>query len=300
VVLHRNRFIVTVICATHATFWRGRNVRGNFLRDGAHWEVVHERVITKLSKLRTSDESSSPADKSAKLLIEMPATVSHEVRKAATAASTRLRTERTLAFGHPVLLSAPGYRLRFEPVTTRGRAVELPYSFQRDGGTAVNVALRLKAPNDPMAIRYTDGTDPNELVSAWAAGLAGFAELTCVAAPSQTVERPALETRPERGPQATPRQAAPRHPGNRDGGLVLPVTLRPIGRTIAYAASYVAGHRRRLRQGQSSSAEARTAAAEAGIALREHETWVRPHARGMPDDAALEFAWRPPAELAEV
>ena len=172
------------------SFRRGPEVRGNFLRDGAHWEAVRQRVIARFSEVRTSDESASPADKSAKLLIEMPATVSHEVRMAAIAASTRLRTERTLAFGHPVLLSAPGYRLRFEPITARGSAVELPYSFQRDGGTAVNVALRLKAPNDPMAIRYADGTDPHELVRAWVAGLAGFAELTCVAAPSRTVDDP--------------------------------------------------------------------------------------------------------------
>jgi len=136
VVLRRNRGRVAVICATRAKFSHGPEVSGNFLRDGAHWEAVRQRVIAGFSTIRTSDASSSPADKSTKLLIEMPATVSHEVRKAAIEASTRLRTERTLAFGHPVVLSAPGYRLRFEPITAHVEVAGNQWVWRRRGGGA--------------------------------------------------------------------------------------------------------------------------------------------------------------------
>jgi hypothetical protein len=78
---------------------------------------------------------------------------------------------------------------------------------------------------------------------------------------------------------------------------VFSAALRPIGATAQIAPSYVAGHRRRLRPGQRCSDEAKAAARAVGIELQRIETWVRPHARGIPDDAQLEFAWQIPREL---
>jgi hypothetical protein len=46
-----------------------------------------------------------------------------------------------------------------------------------------------------------------------------------------------------------------------------------------------------------SSDEAKAAACAVGMELQQGETWVRPHARGLPDDAELQFSWRIPKKL---
>ena len=68
---------------------------------------------------------------------------------------------------------------------------------------------------------------------------------------------------------ATPHNPRPQQPPAR--GLTLSSALAPIGETARYAASYVAGHRRRLPEGGQCSEQARSAAAAVGIMLRERE-----------------------------
>jgi hypothetical protein len=46
-----------------------------------------------------------------------------------------------------------------------------------------------------------------------------------------------------------------------------------------------------------SSDEAKAAACAVGMELQQGETWVRLHARGLPDDAELQFSWRIPKKL---
>ncbi len=65
--------------------------------------------------------------------------------------------------------------------------------------------------------------------------------------------------------------------------------------TLGLLSSYVAGHRRRLRPGQRRSDEAARNAEAVGIQLGDGETWVRPHSRGVPEDAILTFSWNAPA-----
>jgi hypothetical protein len=46
------------------------------------------------------------------------------------------------------------------------------------------------------------------------------------------------------------------------------------------------------------SSQAVVEAASIGIVLREHETWVRPHVRGLDASESLTFSWRVPNALA--
>jgi hypothetical protein len=64
-----------------------------------------------------------------------------------------------------------------------------------------------------------------------------------------------------------------------------------------YSGSFVAGHRRRLNEGRTASAEACDRARQVGIILHPHETWVRPHTRGIPDGIQMRFLWHAPTEL---
>lgn len=79
-----------------------------------------------------------------------------------------------------------------------------------------------------------------------------------------------------------------------------PGNLEPIGRWTSYSGSFVAGHRRRLNDGQTASNEACDRARQVGITLRSRETWVRPHARGIPDGLEMRFRWNAPEELGRV
>jgi hypothetical protein len=64
-----------------------------------------------------------------------------------------------------------------------------------------------------------------------------------------------------------------------------------------YSGSFVAGHRRRLNEGRTASAEACDRARQVGIILHPHETWVRPHTRGIPEGIEMRFLWHAPTEL---
>jgi hypothetical protein len=59
----------------------------------------------------------------------------------------------------------------------------------------------------------------------------------------------------------------------------------------------VAGHRRRLLDGQHASREAHLRASRVGIQLGGHETYVQPHVRGVPAQERLEFRWSGPKIL---
>jgi hypothetical protein len=186
-----------------------------------------------------------------------------DVRELAAFASQLIREERTTAFEHAVRLQLPDESVRFEPIRGEGAALEVPYVYRAPGG-AVRAALRLRTPADPLALAVEHADGDALLGRSWVTALVAYADLTCV-------------------PQAERART----------GLVA------SGATDRLLAANVAGHRRRLRQRRAPSPAAVRAADRAGITLRAHETWVRPHLRGVPADTVLTFDWTPPAALGE-
>jgi hypothetical protein len=169
-----------------------------------------------------------------------------------------------------------------------------------DSQGSVAGALRLRTPGDPLAVAVERSVDPDRAAVAWVLALVAYAQLTCVAPAERDASAPSggrtwkhARDASAGGGRPQSRTAAP----TRVGSLVLSASLRPTGQTAALLASYVAGHRRRLRSGRRSSERARRSAEAVGIELGDAETWVRPHTRGVPDDAVLTFAWRPPSEV---
>jgi hypothetical protein len=242
-------------------------------------------------------DSASASQPRIQVMASLPASIGPGAAAAALAASERIRTQRTLAFGHGVVLRSGEDRIRFEPITSEGGRVEAPFSWSPAGAAPFHAALRLRTPDDPLAIAFRDGVSESELAFAWIVALAAFAELTCV----DIIEpsRPRLDRAPAVA-QPQPRAgggARTRRPRGVARPSMFSPALQPIGATTQVIASYVAGHRRRLRPGQRSSDEAKAAARAVGIELQPGETWVRPHARGLPDDAELQFSWRIPREL---
>ena len=75
------------------------------------------------------------------------------------------------------------------------------------------------------------------------------------------------------------------------GSITLPHGFTPLGETARFLGSYVAGHRRQLPLDWTHRDEAAANAARYGIRLADHETWVEPHTRGMPQEARLHFRW---------
>jgi hypothetical protein len=124
--------------------------------------------------------------------------------------------------------------------------------------------------------------------------LVAFADLTCVPQSDRTT----TAAQPTQRQRRNLRGSSEPHSAVRHGKTTLAASLAPSAETGELLASYVVGHRRRLRERQQPSPEAVHAADRAGITLRPYETWVRPHMRGAPDDAVLIFAWTPPALLA--
>ena len=111
-----------------------------------------------------------------------------EARQAAAEASRRIREERKLDFGHPVVLRSAAGEVRFEPVSSRHGPTEVRFSVRREATTAG--ALRLRTPKDPLACAVEKGPDEGETVRAWILAGTGFAELTCLDVADQPVTHP--------------------------------------------------------------------------------------------------------------
>ena len=309
IVIHLDSVPVALVCATHVHFRGGRRIEGDFLQPGHHWTQLRVRLLrpkrrrqSRASTTARTEVGREPApvvSSRVRVLASFPDMVGPEAEAAALAASPseRIRTKRTLAFGHVVVLRSNEDQVRFEPITSGGGPVEAPFTWFKAGAAPLRAALRLRTPGDPLAIAFNDGVDESDLARAWLVGLAGFAELTCVEItepPDRRLDRPPRSTSPG---SRSGRQSPPRRPHAGARRSMFSAALRPIGATAHIAGSYVAGHRRRLRPGQRSSDEAKAAARAVGIELQQGETWVRPHARGLPEDAELQFSWRIPKEL---
>jgi hypothetical protein len=344
VILYRGQAQVAAVYATHASIGHRRErIRGNFMRAGPHWRRLHVRLLELQQRAERREQQRARVQRANTLLrgVErraergglprpeqppvrrtwqppppatasrihvlrsLPSSVSDDVKAVALRASSLLRTARSVAFGHPVVLIGPKYEIRFEPIRSQQGHLGVPLTFQRKGEQRLQAALRLQTVTDPLAISFADPNDEGEVICAWVVALVAFAELSCDAVGTKGRK----ESRPtgprvhspwgsERIEPVTP--AGPRSVPVRSRGLTLSPSLMPLGSTAYYAASYVAGHRRRLVPGYCCSDDARVAARAVGIELHEGETWVRPHARGMPHDLELTFRWDPPDVLTHI
>lgn len=169
----------------------------------------------------------------------------------AMAASELLRSRRRRdpAAAMQIDLALPKATLTFEPIGP-ARPLRVSFTFRHQTGE-FRGELHLVGAFDPLPLRQRTlraaGADGRDLLlaKAWAAALIVYADITC----SQPV----------------------------DGGGD---TQAATARDIADTDSMVAGHLRRLRDGQTASEPQRAAAAQLDIVLPEHYTWVRSHTRG--------------------
>lgn len=306
VILRRDRDYAT-IQPTQARVLRGASkpVNGNFTKPGLHWRRFWETLDPKLSTpVKTARHPKPkvtrpppPQTPEFTLVTNLKKRVSSESIEVAIRSSEQIRTERTIALAHTAKLIADDRTLTLEPISLRGNAPQVVFQYSIPD-RKLRGAMYLRSPEIPIAIGVDPKSDRDLIGEAWICALAGFAALTC---PEQdthasTPGRPPTggqTARTNKPPRNTPRPQA-RKPAIGNSRLT------PDESTQQIAASYVPGHVRRLSPGRSPSAEARLRAESIGIQLGLHETWVQPHARGLPDDIDLTFRWELDDFLASV
>jgi hypothetical protein len=198
-----------------------------------------------------------------------------------------------VAYERPVVLQCDIGELTLLPITVAQTRLLMPFHLTM-GTEALNGELILGG-HDPLPLLIGEDIVDEDAIIAWAYALLGFADATCIEIEpvEPTVRR---EVAPPRW--HLPRSAPPRTPSTRSlPRKRWPNHLEPVGHWIEYSGAFVAGHRRRLNEGQTASVEARDRARQVGITLHPHETWVRPHARGVPDGMQIRFRWNAPSEL---
>jgi hypothetical protein len=193
-----------------------------------------------------------------------------------------------------VILKCDIGELTLLPIT--GTVTRLVMPFRLDKGAETLKGELVLGDRDPLPLLIGEDVDDEDAITAWTCALLGFADATCIEVePSEPTTR--LESTRSRWhpPSSVPRRrsSAPSLPRRRPW----PSHLEPVGNWIHCSGSFVAGHRRRLNEGHTASAEACDRARQVGIILHPYETWVRPHTRGVPDGIEMRFLWHAPTEL---
>jgi len=287
---------VAIVGPTQARFAARAPLAANFLIAGMHWTALERVVRTSVARQKPLTPPSAEGDRPSRVVLELPAEVSADARELAQLATALIREDRTVTFGHIVEMRADNTTLRFSPVTDERGPVEAPFVFERPGATVAG-ALRLRSTRQVLALAVDDATDDEALLTdGWVKALVAFADLTCV--PQNLATAPPVAAQRLHGHRRAGRSGPQAARSRQHGKVLFSDTLTPTVATNRLLASYVVGHRRRLKAGQRASDEARRAAEKVGITLRPRETWVRPFLRGAPDDSVLSFTWQPPAALA--
>jgi hypothetical protein len=290
---------LAVVGATNAKVEGLAARRGNFLAAGSHWTELRADILTarRPSGIAHPPSVTSPPTVAADVrrYSSFPPTVVDPLHSVAMDASSALRTERSLVFGHAVELRYAAGTLRFDPLEAHGTSVRCPFTWSQDSGR-LDGCLVLTSPRDPVLLETADQRPDADLGRAWISALLAYADLTCDSGVTPGRREPMWRRSATGRSHATRDPSIPRRPVATAGQLAS-ASLTPIGRTAGWIASYVAGHRRRLRPGQQASREARQRARQVGIVLFPGETWVSPHVRGVPPDAVLVFRWSPPPAL---
>jgi hypothetical protein len=297
-----------LIRATRAYVLGHDAIVANFLSPGSHWRTVADLIHDAEPALAAEHDrehatgaapgipggGSRPAAQPAvRYIRRLPDYVPAELRAVCIEASRRLRLERQVAYGRPVVLMCSIGELTLLPVIENDRGFSLPFQFAFGSGT-IRAQLAL-VDGDPLPLEIGEDVALEDAVLAWTNALIGFADVSCIHLDSPATR--ALAGHRPTASTAVPVPAPRRIPRATRGGRPWPNHLVPVGRWASYSGSFVAGHRRRLTAGRTASEEAHQMAHQVGITLRPDETWVRPHARGIPDALEMRFQWHRPDEL---
>lgn len=305
----RDDMRLAVIHPAHASIPHRPFIYANFLVPGAHWQQVanalHDAEADMVAERKRERQANAAVAASAvadarrrhaaaqRRIEKLPDDLSPKLIKASLDASRRIRLERQVAYDRPVILECDVGELTLLPIAGTETRLFIPFRLKK--GTETMQGELVLGDRDPLPLLIGRDVPHDDAIKAWTCALLGFADATCIelepTEPTMRVES-ARQRRPvysasRRRPSTTavPRTRRwPRH-------------LEPVGRWIHYSGSFVAGHRRRLNDGKTATPEARDRARRLGIILHSHETWVRPHARGIPDGIDMRFRWHTPTEL---
>jgi hypothetical protein len=293
---------IALIRAGGAHIYGGATVEGNFLVDGPHWgllraKIVEDKVLRPRAATPAPAEKPHPAPKHSvtpprrRILVdEVPVGVSPELAEVVVEASRKIREERRHAFDRPITLEYELGSFILSPIVGTPEFLRVPFVFLRDR-KRVEGDILLSSNRDPLPVHIDEEADLM-LESVWAGALLALADATCFELPSSTERREPVVSRP-----------SPSKEGSRSGGSgyrrmrssprseIWPSHLRPVGAWARYSGAFVSGHRRHLHDGWSASADAENAR-RVGIVLGPGETWVKPHARGLPYQLEIRFKWR--------
>lgn len=283
---------------THARANDGEAIEGNFLVPGPHWQRMAEAISAEAERRREQQAKTAPraqaqalrGQRAVRRISVLPGHLDPGLARTCMDASRRIRTERQVAYERPVILENELGELALFPITSTGIRLLLPFRLGNEPEAIDGYLELILGDPDPLPLLISRTVPLEDAIRAWTCALVGFADATCID----------LEPTPPRQPRTRHRSASPAH---RDRAPVSaaprrqpwPSHLEPLGSWTAHGA-FVAGHRRQLNN-KTASDEARERARQVGIILHAHETWVKPHSRGIPKDIEVRFRWHAPREL---
>ena len=292
-----------LLCEIHATYGKvpGKDrIEGNFLADGAHWRQLGQAIEGRRRQLRSGldallaliGERILPGLDLIVIRVP-PSTLTPELIARTLEASGDVRLHRQLALDRPAAIRVFPARIRLLPVVPIAGVFACRFAASVDG-VEVDGAIVIDGDLDPLPV-VIDARCAETTEWVWPLALLGFAALTC----------PVRVMRREGG------QSVASHPRTPPQGRFATERRLPSAKSLfseslslmgdhPHASHFVAGHRRRLDVGRQASDAAIDLALAYGIKLHSHETWVRPHARGIGATEELEFDWAAPSELGAV
>lgn len=309
IAIMRGEVRLATITPTRARIPHRRDIEANFLIAGPHWQQVKdaiENVEPELIAEWERDQKVKEAEAERRLLAtrrrinRLPEYLGAELIDLCLNASRRIRLERQVAYERPVILAFPIGELTLLPIFGSETKLLAPFRLTRATDTVVGELVITD--HDPLPIMVGANIADKDAIVAWTCALLGFADATCIE--SEWTQSTDYTSRKA---QAMPRwQSSILESGHRPAPAARPLkrrwppTLEPVGSWVQYSGSLVAGHRRRLNDGQTASALACNRARQIGIILRPNETWVRPHTRGVPDEVRIRFQWHAEPELLRI
>ena len=295
-------------------------IRANFLTPGPHWQLAADvlrgaepELIAEWRQKQQAREAAAAAAEAAETerrqaaaaiaaerkraaarrrIDHLAGDLAPELRHACLQASRRIRLERQVAYDRPVILQCSLGDLTLLPITGSQPRLLLPFRLTTE--TATLTGELILEDHDPIPVQIREDTTDHDAITAWTCALLGFADATCIQ--MEPGARQHVPTKARRRQSSGPCR---QHPTTRPVPRTQrwPQYLKPVGTWIRYSGSFVAGHRRRLNEGRSASAEAVDRARQVGITLHQNETWVKAHARGIPDGIEMSFRWHTPTHL---
>lgn len=284
----------------------------NFLNSGPHWQqlanVIHDaeaeivsgweqsqRSRTNRPEIAVEVHAQGPRTQAGRRIDQLPESLSADLAAACIDASQRIRLHRQLAYERPVILEFRLGELTLLPITGMVGRLEIPFRFRK--GQSIIAGHLLLSDHDPLPLLISENVPEDDAISVWACALLGFAEATCVeVAYLQSGPRDSPTAQAKAPSHASP-HGEPQHALPQTRQAWWPTRLEPVGPWQFHHGGLVAGHRRHLSEGMSASPEARNRARQIGINLGPQETWVRPHARGIPAGTEIRFRWHPPTAI---